>query len=94
MFSVLDVTDENDDPTHVSAPSRGTAPSRRTDRQDRPIDAEAKRIAINIVMNERLRVMATYLNTIVAICSDGLPGMEERLQVVLRFAEHDAKTRQ
>ena len=46
------------------------------------------------VTRERQKVMNTYLAAVVKIYKDELPGKDNRLQIVHKFADHDARTRQ
>ena len=55
---------------------------------------EKKIMMITVVTRERQKVMNTYLSAVVKIHEDKLPGKEDRLQIVHKFADHDARTRQ
>ena len=57
-------------------------------------EAEKKVVMMTTVTRERLKVMNFYLQAVIKIHKDDLPGKEDRLQIVHKFADHDARTRQ
>ena len=57
-------------------------------------EAEKKVMMMTTVTRERQKVMNTYPAAVVKIYKDELPGKDDRLQIVHKFADHDARTRQ
>ena len=57
-------------------------------------EAEKKVMMMTTVTRERQKIMNTYLAAIIRIYKDDLPGKDDRLQIVHKFADHDARNRQ
>ena len=71
-----------------------TAESDKTNSTAAAATTEKKIMMITLVTRERQKVMNTYLSAVLKILKDDLPGKPERLAIVNKFADHDARTRQ